>query len=188
MDYAADVRAALAGARMPVMVTGGWRTAAAMARALAAGHCDLVGLGRPLCGDPDGPRNLLAGAPALPRYEDSVGGYLAARWLRRVPIKLVALLPMLAPQSWYYRSLVSLATTGAKAPVAPLGCVVRNQLHEYRKAKNLVGVQCRGSVHDGLPADAAAGRRAAARRVVVAGCLAAGLLAAAARATRTTAP
>lgn len=48
-------------ARMPVMVTGGFRGAAAMREALAAGDLDVVGLGRPLIADPESPRRLLAG-------------------------------------------------------------------------------------------------------------------------------
>ncbi len=48
-------------ARMPVMVTGGFRTAAGMIEALENGELDVVGLGRPLIADPDAPRRLLDG-------------------------------------------------------------------------------------------------------------------------------
>jgi hypothetical protein len=43
------------------MVTGGFRTAAAMSAAIESGAVDLIGLGRPLAVDPDFPRLLLAG-------------------------------------------------------------------------------------------------------------------------------
>jgi 2,4-dienoyl-CoA reductase-like NADH-dependent reductase (Old Yellow Enzyme family) len=42
-------------AKMPLMVTGGFRTVAAMNDALAAGEADLIGLGRPLCVDTAAP-------------------------------------------------------------------------------------------------------------------------------------
>jgi 2,4-dienoyl-CoA reductase-like NADH-dependent reductase (Old Yellow Enzyme family) len=58
LEYAAAMRGA---ASMPVMVTGGFRTRAAMDEALAGGALDMIGLGRPLCVDTDLPRRLLAG-------------------------------------------------------------------------------------------------------------------------------
>jgi hypothetical protein len=58
LEYAAAMRTA---ATMPVMVTGGFRTVAAMAEALAAGELDAIGLGRPMCVDTDLPRRLLSG-------------------------------------------------------------------------------------------------------------------------------
>ena len=56
--FAGAVRAV---AKMPVMVTGGFRTAAGMIEALEAGELDVVGLGRPLIADPQAPLRLLAG-------------------------------------------------------------------------------------------------------------------------------
>ncbi len=48
-------------ARMPVMVTGGFRSVAGMVEAQEAGELDVVGLARPLIADPEAPRRLLAG-------------------------------------------------------------------------------------------------------------------------------
>lgn len=71
VNFAAGVRAR---ARMPIMVTGGFRTLAGMQEALAAGELDLVGIGRPMIADPECPRKLLAGeiaqAPAPERSLD----------------------------------------------------------------------------------------------------------------------
>jgi 2,4-dienoyl-CoA reductase-like NADH-dependent reductase (Old Yellow Enzyme family) len=50
--------------RKPLMVTGGFRTAAAMQAALAGGAVDLVGLARPMVLDPHCPRKLLERAQA----------------------------------------------------------------------------------------------------------------------------
>ncbi|MFT4264989.1 MAG: NADH:flavin oxidoreductase/NADH oxidase family protein [Nocardioides sp.] len=59
MAYAERVRAALP--ELPLMLTGGFRTAGGMVEALESGSIDLVGLGRPLCVQPDFPAELLAG-------------------------------------------------------------------------------------------------------------------------------
>jgi len=56
--FAAAVREV---AEMPVMVTGGFRSAAGMVDALEGGDLDVVGLGRPLIADPEAARRLLAG-------------------------------------------------------------------------------------------------------------------------------
>ena len=58
LDFARRVRAACGA---PLMVTGGFRSAAAMEAALAEGALDVVGLARPLVLDPDLPRKLVAG-------------------------------------------------------------------------------------------------------------------------------
>ena len=57
-------------ATMPFMVTGGFRTASGMRQALAAGATDVIGLGRPMCVEPDLPARLLSGqAEAGPAWE-----------------------------------------------------------------------------------------------------------------------
>jgi hypothetical protein len=89
---------------MPLMVTGGFRTAAAMARAVDPEGIALVGLGRPLCVDPAAAAKLLDGAPALERWEDRLR--VAPGWLGpRSPFALVKALNGFAMQSWYYQQL-----------------------------------------------------------------------------------
>jgi 2,4-dienoyl-CoA reductase-like NADH-dependent reductase (Old Yellow Enzyme family) len=58
LDYAEKVRGT---ARMPLMLTGGLRTVAGMAGAVASGAVEVVGLARPLAVEPDLPRRILAG-------------------------------------------------------------------------------------------------------------------------------
>ncbi len=71
VDYAKVVKAR---ARMPVMATGGFRSADGMNAALSTGACDLIGLARPLCLMPDAPAQLLSGSVrTLPRAEQSKG-------------------------------------------------------------------------------------------------------------------
>ena len=59
LDYALRVRAELPD--LPLMLTGGVRTAEAMEDAVASGAIDVVGLGRPLTVEPDVPGALLDG-------------------------------------------------------------------------------------------------------------------------------
>lgn len=59
LEYARTV--AEIAADVPVAVTGGFRTPAAMAEAVASGDCDLVGLGRPTCLLPDAAHAILDG-------------------------------------------------------------------------------------------------------------------------------
>ena len=56
--FAGAVRAI---ATMPVMVTGGFRTASGMAEAIRDGELDLVGIGRPMIAEPLTPARLLSG-------------------------------------------------------------------------------------------------------------------------------
>jgi 2,4-dienoyl-CoA reductase-like NADH-dependent reductase (Old Yellow Enzyme family) len=63
-EYAQAIRAVAA---MPLMITGGFRTRAGMAEALATGDCDVIGLGRP-CRDRAGP------AAAAARRSGAGGG------------------------------------------------------------------------------------------------------------------
>ena len=55
-------------ARMPMMVTGGFRSRAAMDQALAGDALDMVGLGRPMVMEPDLPNRLLGGQAAAKPY------------------------------------------------------------------------------------------------------------------------
>ena len=67
LTYAAEMREAVS---LPLMVTGGFRSRAGMEEALASGACDLIGLARPLCVDPDLPGKLISDAvDKAPSYE-----------------------------------------------------------------------------------------------------------------------
>lgn len=78
LNFAKDVRDV---ARMPVMVVGGFRSSSAMSEALDRGELDLVGIGRPMIVDPDGPKRLLSGeAERLSGYEDKIGMLQLIPW------------------------------------------------------------------------------------------------------------
>ncbi len=59
LDYAEKVRRLV---KLPLMLTGGFRSAAAMREALGSGAIDVVGLARPIALEPDFPKRLLSGA------------------------------------------------------------------------------------------------------------------------------
>jgi 2,4-dienoyl-CoA reductase-like NADH-dependent reductase (Old Yellow Enzyme family) len=58
IEFAGAVRAV---ARMPVMVTGGFRTKSGMVAAIEGEELDLIGIGRPLIADPSIPKRLITG-------------------------------------------------------------------------------------------------------------------------------
>jgi 2,4-dienoyl-CoA reductase-like NADH-dependent reductase (Old Yellow Enzyme family) len=107
LDYAAAIRRV---AHMPMMVTGGFRTRAAMEAALASGDCDVIGLGRPLCWRPDFPRQLLAGeVTGIDRIEDRLK--FAGRGWRSPSSALMParILNVFGAQAWYYCQIFRLA-------------------------------------------------------------------------------
>jgi 2,4-dienoyl-CoA reductase-like NADH-dependent reductase (Old Yellow Enzyme family) len=111
LEYAAAIRRV---AKMPLMVTGGFRSRAGMEAALgvdaAACDCDVAGLGRPLCWQPDFARQLLE--RRVERVEDLDPRLLLSRnrWLAPTSPWIVAkALNAFAAQSWYYCQLFRLA-------------------------------------------------------------------------------
>jgi 2,4-dienoyl-CoA reductase-like NADH-dependent reductase (Old Yellow Enzyme family) len=135
--FAGAVRAA---ARMPVMVTGGFRTAAVMGEALEAGELDLVGIGRPLIADPKAAARLLSGEiERVDAAEGRIGLLHILPWfnmqLERLADGLepdLALTGEAAAEAFapleadnFRRLLAARADTGLTAPVAalhPAGC------------------------------------------------------------------
>jgi 2,4-dienoyl-CoA reductase-like NADH-dependent reductase (Old Yellow Enzyme family) len=110
--YFVDFAKAMKGnVTIPLMVTGGFRTRAAMEEALASGAADLIGLGRPLCVETDGPAKLLAGANALPAVERELS--LFPSWLQGLTrIKAIRGLATFAVQYWYYGQIYAFGRTG----------------------------------------------------------------------------
>ena len=107
LDYATAIRKV---AQMPLMVTGGFRTRAAMEAALGSGDCDMIGIGRPLCCQPDFPRRLLSREiDGIERIEDRLK--LAQHGWRSPSSPLVAakMLNAFGAQAWYYCQLFRLA-------------------------------------------------------------------------------
>lgn len=128
LDFA---KALLRAKTPPLMVTGGFRSGAAMAEALGDGVA-LIGLGRPMCADPLAPRALLAGhAAPLPRAEDRLrlgpGPFGPAS-----PVKILRAVNGFATQAWYYQQIRRM---GAGLDPDPNLSVFRAFLAEQRDDK-----------------------------------------------------
>lgn len=102
LEYAKKLKAV---ARMPIMVTGGFRTLAGMEAALQEGHTDMIGVARPSCIEPDFPARMLAGTMSrLPITEDRLvlgRGY----WGPNSRSGHIRGLNNLAQAGWYYRQI-----------------------------------------------------------------------------------
>lgn len=112
VDFAKAMQASIS---VPLMVTGGFRTRAAMQQALADGAADLIGLGRPMCVMTDAPKQLLAGRDELPRFENTLK--LVPAWLgflRR--FQIVKAIDGFATIYWFYEQLFNLGKSGRTDP------------------------------------------------------------------------
>jgi tRNA-dihydrouridine synthase len=106
LEYAQAIREVT---RTPLMITGGFRHAQTMARALASGATDMIGLARPFCVDPDFPRHLLDGTlTEAPQGER--GLVLGKGWLGpRSPVKTIRALNNQGQVAWFYQQILRLA-------------------------------------------------------------------------------
>jgi 2,4-dienoyl-CoA reductase-like NADH-dependent reductase (Old Yellow Enzyme family) len=78
VEFAGDVRKV---AKMPIMVTGNFRSVKGMVAALEGGELDMVGLGRPLIADPLSPRRMLTGElEMVPALEASLNVFHLLPW------------------------------------------------------------------------------------------------------------
>lgn len=108
VDFA---KAMQAHVNVPLMVTGGFRTRAAMEQALADGAADIVGLARPLCLIPDAPRQLIEGREELPRYEDGLD--LIPNWLGFLKrLQMMKAVNGFAGVYWFYQQIWLLGHEG----------------------------------------------------------------------------
>ncbi|WP_339824923.1 NADH:flavin oxidoreductase/NADH oxidase family protein [uncultured Arenimonas sp.] len=107
LDYAAAIRRV---ARMPLMVTGGFRSREGMEAALASGDTDLIGIARPFCTHPDVARQLLAREiDTLPAFENRLHLRSRGRLSPASPWLLAKMVNVLGAQGWYYQQMERLA-------------------------------------------------------------------------------
>ena len=96
LDYANEIRKRVA---IPLMVTGGFRSAQAMAEALDSGATDIIGIARPLAVEPDLPNAILAGQ----------SGVVSRVTPRKTGIKAIDEMAMMEV-SWFSRQLHRMGT------------------------------------------------------------------------------
>ncbi|MBT8047733.1 MAG: NADH:flavin oxidoreductase/NADH oxidase family protein [Xanthomonadales bacterium] len=104
LAFAAELAAQ---ARAPLMVTGGFRTAAGMAEAIAADGISAIGVGRPMCGDPGCVGRMLKQGADLPRFEKSLGSPRSFLGVNS-PIRLIKIVASFSVMAWYYDQIVLL--------------------------------------------------------------------------------
>jgi len=132
MAYAERI---LEATRMPIMVTGGFRSRAAMDEALEAGVA-MIGIARPLCVDPDAPNRLLAGdLDTLPAYETSIR--LGPGWFGPNSTNdTLKAANGFASMAFFYRNILRMADgEKTRERMNPLIALVKHQLQELRDAK-----------------------------------------------------
>ena len=106
LEYAQSIKAV---AKMPLIVTGGFRTKQAMEEALEEGLIDAIGIARPLCLNPDFPQEFFNGAlNALPNDESQLvigKGF----WGPASSSKSIQALNNQAQAGWYYHQIERIA-------------------------------------------------------------------------------
>ena len=108
VDFAQAMQAEV---NVPLMVTGGFRSRAAMEQALDSRAADVIGLGRPMCLITDAPKQLTDGRESLPRYEDNldvIPGWLS--FLKR--FQTIKAINGFAGIYWFYEQLWLLGHEG----------------------------------------------------------------------------
>lgn len=106
LDYAREVQQ---HAAMPIMITGGFRTRAAMDEAVAQGDADLIGLARPLCVDVEAPAKLLShDQDELEKWESILR--IGPGWIGpKSPFGVVKALNGFGAMAWFYRQMHAIA-------------------------------------------------------------------------------
>lgn len=118
MDFVPKLRSATS---LPLMVTGGFRSADAMAAAINNDHIDMVGLGRPLLLNPNGAGEILSGAKAELASRDSdltIGPSILGP---NSPISFLRDLNAWGALGWYYEHIYALAD--GKMPAEKLSVI-----------------------------------------------------------------
>jgi 2,4-dienoyl-CoA reductase-like NADH-dependent reductase (Old Yellow Enzyme family) len=116
---------------IPLMVTGGFRSASAMEQALKSGAADVIGLGRPMCVMPEAPKRLLGGMAMLPKVENQL--QLLPDWLASLrKLKMVRGLEGFAVQYWFYSQLYAIGRTGRAKPDITVFAAMR-EVEGYQK-------------------------------------------------------
>ncbi len=128
VDFAKAMKAEL---KIPLIVTGGFRTRSAMEQAIKSGAADVIGLGRPMCTLTDAPKRLLGGMAILPKMESQLK--LFPDWLAALrKVKMLRSIDGFAVQYWYYAQLYALGKTGRPNPDQSVFASLREVEHAHK--------------------------------------------------------
>jgi len=135
LTYAEEIRKVV---KIPLMVTGGFRSRTGMETALASGACDICGVARPLCVDPDFPNKLASGAvDDMPSYEKTMRigpGVFGPN----SNIDLFRVLNGFGVMAFFYENIFRLADGRETKPkMALLPAFIKFQMQEMKAAKAL---------------------------------------------------
>ncbi|MEH6909380.1 MAG: NADH:flavin oxidoreductase/NADH oxidase family protein [Oceanicoccus sp.] len=125
LEYAGAIRAVTT---MPLLVTGGFRSRSGMDAALVGNACDMIGIGRPLCADPDTSKKLLSGEiEQASAYEKTLR--IGPGWLSpNSPFRLIAGLNGWGQQGWFCLQIIEMGE--GREPLLDLG--VFSALRKYQ--------------------------------------------------------
>ncbi len=135
ISYAEKISATV---KIPLMVSGGFRSRAAMEEALNSGAADLIGIARPLCVDPDVPDLLFSGklevATSWEKQQALGPGVLGPG----SNIPLIKALNGFGAMAFFYLNIFRLADgLDAKKKMSLLPAFLKHQSGERKAAKNL---------------------------------------------------
>jgi len=145
LEFANEIRPSLANAKL--MVTGGFRSRATMDEALENNELDLIGVGRPLCVDPECCAKLLQGSikvfPA-PEREFELPWYFF--WL--YPFKIYSVVTFFSQQTFCYEYLEAIGEGKERPSWSHVMHVFRNLRKQEKQAADLKNLNCVGTHHN----------------------------------------
>jgi hypothetical protein len=137
---------------MPIMVTGGFRSASVMNGALASNVLDMVGLGRPLIAVPNGGTLLLNGTlAALPSPESDLKlGPAFLQWILGPgsPFGLVRMIAGTHIHFWYIQIFRMGDGLPYNGTIGSLASMLRYVYADRLQAGALKGIDCNGAVYN----------------------------------------
>lgn len=149
LEFVPQIRAQVKKAK--VMVTGGMRSRTVMEDALKSGACDVIGIGRPLCGDTSCSKQLLdRSIDALPALESTLNLPFFLR-----PLNMTSFGPKITmglQQMWYYWQERNIGTgRDVDASKSILSATIETLKIEHRQAAALEGLDCVGQALNAPP-------------------------------------
>mgnify|MGYP001238874729 FL=1 len=106
LKYAEEIKKFLS---IPLAVTGGFRTIDGMNSALNSGACDVIGLGRPLCSEPEIINELISGEKKSATLYENILQFGPWIFGLNSPIALMRSNNKAAQVYWCYRQILKMA-------------------------------------------------------------------------------